>query len=112
MLIACPFDEAEEACQRVLDWAGADRAGPAQDRTLGAEEIARLARSKLVDIGGHTVSHRSLDKVSRDVAIAEIEGCRTRLSEIAGREIHRIPRVSVLNVDGEDFGRFLREIVG
>jgi peptidoglycan/xylan/chitin deacetylase (PgdA/CDA1 family) len=152
VLITRPFAEAEEMCQRVLDWAGADRSGPVQDRTLDAEEVGRLARGGLVEVGGHTVTHQPLDKVSREVAIAEIEGCRIQLSEIAGREIrcfsypfgrfgpeipglvrtagfacactsrkrlaypgtdpYRIPRISVPNLDGEDFGRFLRGIVG
>ncbi len=152
VLIAHSFDEAEELCRRVLGWAGVARSGPVQDQTLDPEEVGRLARGGLVDIGGHTVSHQPLDTVSRDVATAEIEGCRTQLSKIAGREIrsfsypfgrfgpevpglvraagfacactshrrlvypgtdpYRIPRITVPNLDGEDFGRFLREIVG
>jgi peptidoglycan/xylan/chitin deacetylase (PgdA/CDA1 family) len=78
---------AETLCRQVTDWAGADRAGPESDRAMSEQDVAALAASGLIEIGGHTVSHVPLDLCDADSAAREIGGCRRQLAEIAGRDI-------------------------
>lgn len=87
VLASHPLAEAEALCERVAAWAGVDRRGPVADHPLEPDDIGRLVRGGLIDVGGHTVSHRPLDDLAPAEAAAEIKGCRAALSDLAGREI-------------------------
>jgi peptidoglycan/xylan/chitin deacetylase (PgdA/CDA1 family) len=100
LLITRPFAETEELCSEILAWARLDRAGPPDDQTLSADEIASLAGGGLFDIGGHTKTHQPLNELAPSAAWAEIDGCRAELSEIVGRDIRTF---------SYPFGRLRRE---
>jgi peptidoglycan/xylan/chitin deacetylase (PgdA/CDA1 family) len=154
ILNGCRLDAAEALCEQVLAWAGAERAGPATDHSMSAEEVERLASGGLIEIGGHTVNHFPLDVADPIQAAAEIGGCRTALRDMAGREIDsfsypfgrfgkktpeivrqagfkracnswnwrllaypetdrfRIPRITIPNMDGDQFTAFLQGLAG
>lgn len=79
--------EADHLAEVVLDWAGLDRAGAHGDQPMTEGEVQRLAASGLVEIGAHTVTHRPLDLLSASEARDELNGSRTALRDIAGKEI-------------------------
>ncbi|MFN3847540.1 MAG: polysaccharide deacetylase family protein, partial [Paracoccaceae bacterium] len=83
-------DEIERLCTDVCAWAGVDRAGPSGDHPMTPEGLQRLAASGLVEIGAHTVSHRPLDLLAPDEALAEMAGSRKALREVIDREIRTI----------------------
>jgi len=56
-----------------------------------------LAQSPLIEIGGHTVSHPDLSKISASEGAREIRQCRVQLMEVTGRNITSF---------GYPFGRF------
>lgn len=87
VLNARPLPAAEALCEKVMDWAGADRDGPASDQTMTADEVGRLASGGLIEIGGHTVTHLPLDTADPATAALEIAACRAQLREMAGRDI-------------------------
>lgn len=84
---AAPEALREPICSAVLAWAGLTREVPEADRPLDEKRVNALASEGLIEIGGHTMSHLPLDTLEKDAARTEIEGCRTRLTEVAGREI-------------------------
>ncbi len=152
VLIELPLAAAEDGCEQVMAWAGADRAGPTSDHVMSAEEVAKLASGGLVEIGGHTRTHLPLNTADPQTALKEIAGCRADLAEMTGREIlsfaypfgrfsaetaalvreagftracnsnwrlafpdmdrFHIPRITVPNLDGDQFAAFLRRISG
>ncbi len=97
---AAPAAQREPICSAVLSWAGLAREVPAADRPLDEERVHALASEGLIEIGGHTMSHLPLDTLERGAALVEIEGCRARLTEVAGCEIRSF---------SYPFGRFRRE---
>ena len=68
-VISIPFDERET------------------HRPLTAAELIRLARSPLIEIGGHTVSHPALAAASIDEQCREISGCRSALQQAIGKAV-------------------------
>jgi peptidoglycan/xylan/chitin deacetylase (PgdA/CDA1 family) len=54
---------------------------------MTADEVARLAESKLIDVGAHTVTHPVLSTLSISMQREEILGSKTRLEEILGRQV-------------------------
>jgi peptidoglycan/xylan/chitin deacetylase (PgdA/CDA1 family) len=81
----------EEDRRKVLDalakWASAPTYPRSTHRPLTADEVARLAESKLIDIGAHTVTHPVLSTLSVSMQREEIHGSKTRLEEILGRQV-------------------------
>lgn len=88
ILGALGLADAEALCERVVAWGGAERPGPADDHVMTREEVARLARDGLIEVGGHTRTHCQLDRTDQAEAAAEIAGCRADLREMIGRDIH------------------------
>jgi peptidoglycan/xylan/chitin deacetylase (PgdA/CDA1 family) len=77
----------ETLFSEVIAWAGADRAGPAEAHPMSETELGRLGRSRLVEIGGHTMRHPPLDTLTPEEAEREIAGGRRSLAETVGRDI-------------------------
>ena len=57
-------------------------------RPLTRAELARLAASTLIEIGGHTLSHPALARATVDQQLGEIAGCRIALQEVLGRAVN------------------------
>ena len=100
---AAPAEAREALCAAVLEWAGLPREVPEADRPLDEAGVHALAEGGLVEIGGHSMSHLPLDTLGPAAASAEIEGCRSRLREVAGREVTSF---------SYPFGRFRPETAG
>lgn len=60
----------------------------ASHRPLTRSELARLAASSLIEIGGHTLSHPALARATAQEQLGEIAGCRIALEEMLGRPVN------------------------
>lgn len=58
-----------------------------QNAFLDRDGVKQLARSPMVDIGGHTVSHPMLSKLSESEALHEMQKNKTDLEKLLDREI-------------------------
>ncbi len=88
-LVGLPPDRIAAAAAFLAGWAGLGDAPPASGggRPVTAEELARLAASPLIEIGGHTRTHADLSQLSRADAADEIGGGRRDLMEMTGRDV-------------------------
>jgi glycosyltransferase involved in cell wall biosynthesis/peptidoglycan/xylan/chitin deacetylase (PgdA/CDA1 family) len=65
-------------------WAGRPAAVRTSHRLLSAEDVKAVARSPLVEIGAHTVTHPRLTALPPDERWREIVESRQRIGELAG----------------------------
>jgi peptidoglycan/xylan/chitin deacetylase (PgdA/CDA1 family) len=81
-----PLDGAERDrhLARLAEWSGTGRLSPDRSRAMDAEEVRRLARPGLIDIGAHTVTHPSMPLLDRGGQEAEIEQSRRACEALAG----------------------------
>jgi peptidoglycan/xylan/chitin deacetylase (PgdA/CDA1 family) len=77
----------EDWLLQLRQWAGADETGRAANRAMSCDEIRRLAGSKWVTIGAHTVTHTPLSILSEGDQRHEITSSKQDLENIIGREI-------------------------
>ncbi len=84
-----PRERRREAVSRILDWAGNPTVAAEGDigAPLTAEELAKLAASPLIDIGGHTESHCDLSRTPAPRAAEEITRDRDTLRDITGQPV-------------------------
>jgi peptidoglycan/xylan/chitin deacetylase (PgdA/CDA1 family) len=87
-LAALPRAPRRDAVARMADWAGIGDGAPGDPGApLDADELCRLAASPLIDIGGHTVSHRDLSRTPASEGLDEIARDREALRAITGRPV-------------------------
>jgi peptidoglycan/xylan/chitin deacetylase (PgdA/CDA1 family) len=85
ILRAGPPQRVERVLAQLRASAGLDAAAPTgTTRPLTREELARLARSELVEIGAHSRSHPAFSQVPLDALEQEVEGSRADLAEWLG----------------------------
>ncbi len=83
-----PVQERDDALAELCAWAGVGVAPPdALAAPMTLAELAHLAASPLVEIGGHTATHADLSALPEDLAIEEIGGGRQRLVELTGQKV-------------------------
>lgn len=87
-LLDLPPDEIAAAAARLAEWAGLPApADPDTDRPVTEAELARLAASPLIEIGGHTRTHADISRLSPAEAADEIGGGRRDLVEMTGQQV-------------------------
>lgn len=88
-LLSLSVEGRTEAVQQIRAWSGAAAAFAGQDtpRPMEHHELARLAASGLIEIGGHTVSHPDLAQLSPGQACIEIARGRADLMEWTGQSV-------------------------
>jgi peptidoglycan/xylan/chitin deacetylase (PgdA/CDA1 family) len=86
-LKAVPPAEQERVLNEVLAWAGATSMSNPAHRPLSVEEARSLARSELIEIGAHTVTHPVLSAQAPALQRAEIRQSKTECEEIVGRPV-------------------------
>jgi peptidoglycan/xylan/chitin deacetylase (PgdA/CDA1 family) len=74
--------------EQLRQWARADEGFRDTHRVMTIEELRRLAQSKWVTIGAHTVTHTPLSSLSVTAQKEEILGSRKQLETWLGREIN------------------------
>jgi len=78
----------ERALRALRAWAGRPaepRASEETGRAVRPEDLARLERSEMIEVGAHTRRHPSLRALSPAAARAEIAGSRDDLERLLGR---------------------------
>lgn len=79
----------ELALERLREWAG-NAAGPAaangdpSRRPMTRDELERLSRSPLIELGPHTATHPSMVALTPDIGREEVESSRAYLEELTG----------------------------
>lgn len=80
------------ACETVADEIAVELSGVGRDggrlRPLAAADVTELARSRLVEIGGHTHCHTLQPLLSRTDRLASLERNRTLLERWTGRAVN------------------------
>jgi peptidoglycan/xylan/chitin deacetylase (PgdA/CDA1 family) len=80
--------DARETVLRALEaWSGCGPASIADRKTMGADEVFRLAAIPGMSIGGHSQHHVQLPLLSGPEKKAEIETCKTRLERVVGHPV-------------------------
>jgi peptidoglycan/xylan/chitin deacetylase (PgdA/CDA1 family) len=87
LLRPVPDAERQAILELVRDWAGAPHEVRATHRPLRVEEVGRLATSRLIEVGAHTLTHPVLGSLHRQAQWAEIRGSKIRLEEMTGRSV-------------------------
>jgi peptidoglycan/xylan/chitin deacetylase (PgdA/CDA1 family) len=72
----------------LLKWSGASREARPSYRALSTGELATLAKTHLIDFGGHTVTHPQLPEQELAVQREEICGSKAALEQMIGRAVH------------------------
>ena len=76
--------ERDEALHALLDSEGAERTAIVDALYLSPEEAQNLQDTRLVEVGGHTVSHPVLARGDFETQTVEIKGGRERLEGLLG----------------------------
>jgi peptidoglycan/xylan/chitin deacetylase (PgdA/CDA1 family) len=79
----------QDAVAALAEWAGVPPASTdeACGRPMTCAELRELASSPLIEIGGHTVSHRDLAPLSTAECDDEIRRCRDELVALIGKPV-------------------------
>ncbi len=88
LLRGLPSRSRTEQMDALLNWSGASHVARPAHRALSTEELAALARSNLIDFGGHTVTHPDLPEQELAVQREEIQNGKTTLEQMIGRTVH------------------------
>jgi peptidoglycan/xylan/chitin deacetylase (PgdA/CDA1 family) len=86
----CGRAQRDDAMRGLEEWAG-DYRGPSTvgeaPRRLGATELAELAKSPMVAIGSHTMTHPVLAHLVEEEQFDEILSAKLALESLAGRKV-------------------------
>jgi peptidoglycan/xylan/chitin deacetylase (PgdA/CDA1 family) len=80
-------EEREQCMDQLLSWAGARTDRLEESRTLSIDELMTLSKSKLIEIGSHTVTHPSLPKLPATEQKSEIAESKNRIETIIGKPL-------------------------
>lgn len=73
--------------KEILEWSGQNMKARSSHATFDTEDIHNLAKSNLVEVGAHTVSHPKLSALSRDEQLYEIKESKNYLENLLGRSV-------------------------
>lgn len=82
-----PERERARESERLREWAGMDCAVRPSHRVLSEREARQLARSELIDVGAHTVSHPVLSTLPADSQRREIFESAAQLCALLDRPV-------------------------
>lgn len=83
---ACIFAVADNLGDRPR-WRIAPDHPDADERTMTAEELRRVAESELVTVGSHTCTHPDLARLAPAELLRELQDSRAKLADLVGRPI-------------------------
>jgi peptidoglycan/xylan/chitin deacetylase (PgdA/CDA1 family) len=72
---------------QLLRWAELDSRARQSHRTLSKDELRRLARDELVEVGAHSVTHPGLGMMPKNIRRQELEGSKLQLEEMLGKQV-------------------------
>lgn len=77
----------EDRLDALSTWAGARGDDAGLPAVLSEEQLARLGRHPLIEVGSHTATHADLSGSSGEALEREIVGSRERLTALTGRPV-------------------------
>ncbi len=87
-LRSIPEARARAVVAKLADGAGIDPTAKASELVLSWDELKDFAADPLVTIGGHTVNHFALAKLSSEEAKREMANGIRRLEDVLGQPVH------------------------
>ena len=87
LLRSLPSDQRTIKMDALLKWSGASLEARPSYRALTTAELATLGATKLVDFGGHTVTHPNLAEQDLAVQREEIHKGKTALEQVVGTAV-------------------------
>jgi peptidoglycan/xylan/chitin deacetylase (PgdA/CDA1 family) len=87
LLVTALPAERERAVWHLIDWAELAPATWAQSRPMSENELRRLARNGLVEIGAHSLTHPALSAMPPALQAHELGASKARLEDVLGMEI-------------------------
>lgn len=73
--------------ETLVTWAGVGISGRPTHRVMSSDEMIQMVSDGLVEVGGHTVNHPTLSKLSVEAQYREIAGGCRQLEAILGRPV-------------------------
>lgn len=80
-------DRREVWLRQLWDWRGLDRMVREDYRTMSEKDCRKLAESKLITVGAHTISHSSLANLSKNLQENEIKLSIEKLAQVINQKI-------------------------
>ena len=81
LLLPLTASEREKTIMQLFEWASIEQTPRSNYRMMTPAELAEVAQSQLVDLGGHTQTHPHLSSRSKEEQLEEIDGGRKVLQE-------------------------------
>jgi peptidoglycan/xylan/chitin deacetylase (PgdA/CDA1 family) len=82
-----PKGHRQEILSYLNNWSGGLTNSQPIFMPLNSDEIIQLSKSKLIDIGSHTMNHTNLSRVSFEIQKNEIEGSKKKIESLIGKRI-------------------------
>lgn len=80
-------EQRSSALRQIQAWAKVGEEGRGSHRKMTSGQVRELARSGLIEIGGHTVTHPLLSAEKREDQVPEIAGGKLAIEAVLGRSI-------------------------
>ncbi len=77
----------EEWIRQLWKWSGRERTVRESNKTVSLQDCKRLAKSQVISIGGHTISHPSLGCLSKEAQREEIKTSIEELTRIINKKV-------------------------
>lgn len=87
LLRRLPPARRQQAMDQLRDWAGRGEEGCWASRALTDDELIELAGGGLIEVGAHSVTHRSLGDLPMSTQRGEIRQSKARLEVLLGRPV-------------------------
>lgn len=87
LLKPLPESEQQRSLDQLLEWSGTEATGRETHRTMTADEVRRLSKDGLVEVGSHTVTHPALSALPVSRQRREILDSKAHLEEILGHPV-------------------------
>jgi peptidoglycan/xylan/chitin deacetylase (PgdA/CDA1 family) len=82
------INEREKMMEQISSWAGTPQNADLSSRALSPDEIIKLSKGNLIDIGAHTISHPILAKLTINDQQQEIQQSKASLENISNSKVN------------------------
>jgi peptidoglycan/xylan/chitin deacetylase (PgdA/CDA1 family) len=81
-------EDRDNLLSSLATWAGMGDNGRQEYRSMNSDEIVKLSKSSLIEIGAHTITHPVLSTLSAEEQYDEIVGSQKKLESMLGRSVN------------------------
>jgi peptidoglycan/xylan/chitin deacetylase (PgdA/CDA1 family) len=103
------LDDRTEMIGKISRWTEEESNQDSCNRALSANEIIELTKGDLIEIGSHTVTHTTLDKLPLEEQLNEIQHSKSHFEKLLGTEVESFsyphgsmakPTLAILRISG------------